>query len=352
MVEGLVSVIVVNWNGERYLGKCLSSLMNQTYTPFEVVLVDNGSSDGSLEIAAGYGDRVKIVRLPQNRGFAAANNIGLEYARGEYIALLNNDAWADGNWLAQLVKAAEEHPQAAALASRMLDYFDRSILDGAGDGYTRMGWPDKIGAAIPARDRYRYRRKVLSACAGAALYRRKVLDELGCFDEDFFAYLEDVDLSLRINLAGYYCLYVPTAVVCHVGSATSGSRINPFTVYWSTRNYLPVIVKNLPSSLIVRYLPLMLAFQGYWIAACIRKGVLPSYLKGMGDALRPGFFRLMMSKRRAVRSFRRLSASDLHRRIVRSEKEILEGILVKRTVQGRPCRDVELCLRLLHGRHC
>jgi len=351
VIPDLVSVIVVNWNGERFIECCLSSLVAQTYPKREIILVDNGSRDNSLAIAEKGFPEVRVIRLAWNCGFAKANNIGLDQAKGEFICLLNNDAEAQENWIEELVKAARQHPQAACLASKMLSYDNREIIDSAGDGYTRMGWPDKIGSGTKSDNNYETIREVISACGGAALYRRSALDEVGFFDDDFFAYLEDVDLSLRMNQVGYKCMYVPTAVVYHVGSASTGSKINHFTVYWSSRNYLAVIIKNLPTRLLVRYIPLMLAFQYYWIIACLKKKVITAYVQGIKDALRPGVLSLMLKKRRALKERWRLSPREFHQRIVDSEREILEGIYRKRIFQGRPSGDVKACLMLLHGRN-
>lgn len=349
-ISDLVSVIVVNWNGERYIKRCLSSLMMQTYPKIEIILVDNDSKDDSLLIAEKYFKEVRLIGLPRNYGFAKANNIGLDQAKGEFICLLNNDAVAHRNWVEELVKAIKECPEVAVCASKMLNYQHREMIDSAGDGYTRMGFPDKIASGVRNHEDYDHLREIISACAGAVLYRRSVLDLVGFFDEDFFSYMEDVDLSLRVNMAGYKCLYVPTAVVYHLGSASTGSKINPFTVYWSTRNYLPVIIKNLPSRLIVHYIPFIFAFQFPWIVACLKRKVFTIYVKGMKDSLRPGFVLKMLKRRKALKKLWRLPDKELHRRIVNSEKEIFEGIYRKRIFQERPYWDIKAYLKLLHGR--
>jgi GT2 family glycosyltransferase len=348
-IHNLVSIIVVNWNGERYIKQCLASVMKQTYPNIEAIVVDNGSHDKSVATIKKYFPEVRLVTLPQNVGFAKANTIGLGQAQGEFICLLNNDAVAHVKWVQELTKAAKARPEVAACASKMLNYRHRKIIDSAGDGYTRMGFPDKIGSGLPHKVNYDHVREVISSCAGAALYKRSVLGVVGFFDEDFFAYMEDIDLSLRINRAGYKCLYVPSAVVYHHGSASSGSKINPFTIYWSTRNYLPVIIKNLPAALIARYIPFMVPWQLYWIIACVKKRVLRAYLKGMWDALRPGFFLTMLKRRKALKRLWRLPDKELHRRIVKAEREIFEGIYRKRMLQGRPYTFIKAYLKLFHG---
>lgn len=348
-IPDMVSVIVVNWNGEKYIKDCLSSLRIQTYPKKEIILVDNGSKDNSLAIVEEYFPEVRVIKLSQNCGFAKANNIALEEAKGEFICLLNNDAFPENNWVEELVKTIKPFPEAAAVGSKMLNYDNREIIDSAGDGYTRMGWPDKIGSGTKVDDKYEHIREVISICAGAALYRRSVLDKGGFFDEDFFAYLEDVDLSLRINMMGFKCIYVPTGIVYHVGSATTGSKINHFTVYWSTRNYFPVILKNLPTKLIVKFIPLMMVFHIYWIIACIRKKVFTAYLRGIKDALCTKNLFSMLQKRKLLKKLWRLSSKEIHQRIIKSEREILEGIYRKRIFQGRRVGDVKACIRILHG---
>jgi GT2 family glycosyltransferase len=348
-IHNLVSVIVVNWNGERYIKQCLASVMKQTYPNIETIVVDNGSHDKSVATIKNYFSEVRLITLARNYGFAKANTIGLKEAQGEFICLLNNDAVAHAKWVQELTKAAKARSEVAACASKMLNYRHRKIIDSAGDGYTRMGFPDKIGTETKNGKAYDHAREVLSACAGAALYRRSAIEGVGFFDEDFFAYLEDIDLALRINRAGYTCLYVPTAVVYHHGSASSGSKINPFTIYWSTRNYLPVIIKNLPAALIARYIPFMVAWQLYWIIACVKKKVLRAYLKGMWDALRPRFFLTMLQRRKTLKKLWRTPNQELHRRIVRAEREIFEGIYRKRMLQGRPYASIKAYLKLFHG---
>lgn len=347
-IHNLVSIIVVNWNGERYVKECLSSVMKQTYPNIETIVVDNGSHDKSVATIKKHFPEVRLITLPRNYGFAKANAIGLRKVQGEFICLLNIDAVAHVDWVGELVQAMKQNPEVAACTSKMLNYRYRKIIDSAGDGYTRMGFPDKIGAGLPQNVNYDHVREVISACAGAALYKRSVLEVVGFFDEDFFSYMEDVDLSLRINRAGYTCVYVPTAVVYHHGSASTGSKINPFTIYWSTRNYLPVIIKNMPAALIARYIPFMAAWQLYWLIACIKKKVLRAYCKGMRDALRPGFFVTMLKRRKALKKIWRLPAKELHRRIVKAEREIFEGIYRKRILQERTHKYIKAYLSLFH----
>jgi GT2 family glycosyltransferase len=213
----MVSIVIVNWNGREFLPECLESLRRQVYRAFSVILVDNGSHDGSTAFVSENYPEVSIVALKDNRGFAAANNVALHAVETEFVALLNNDAVPDPLWLKSLVEALDEHPQAGLAASKMLLYDRREIIDRAGDGYTRAGAALLRGRGLSA-DCHRIREWVFGACAAAALYRMVMLRDIGFFDEDFCLLYEDVDLSFRAQLKGYKCLYVPEALVYHRGS--------------------------------------------------------------------------------------------------------------------------------------
>src|SRR3712207_6126046 len=215
-----VTVVVPNWNGERFLSTCFGSLRLQSYTDFETVLVDNGSTDGSVAFVNRNFSEVRVLPLPENRGFSAAVNAGILSSDAEYVALLNNDTESDPGWLQAAVEAADAYPEAGFFASKLVVFDDRRILDGAGDVLRRSGLPYRLGHGEPDRGQYDEAAFVFGACAGAAMYRRGMLDDIGLFDEDFFANCEDGDLSFRAQLAGYRCLYVPGSVVYHVGSAT------------------------------------------------------------------------------------------------------------------------------------
>jgi GT2 family glycosyltransferase len=240
----LVTTIVVNWNGRAFLEKCLSSLRAQTYQPHEVILVDNGSTDDSLDYVAATFPEVRVIRLPDNRGFAAANNVGIREATGQYVALLNNDAYAEPGWLAQMVEAAEQQTDvnAAGLA-----------LDWAGFCWEWCGGQiDDLNESS------------ISECFGpsgaAALYRRQMLDEIGLFDEEFFAYAEDADLNWRALRAGWRCLYVPGARVYHITSATAGEG-SRFKSYLLGRNKIWLLLKNVPGGRYLWWWPLLIGYD-------------------------------------------------------------------------------------------
>ena len=213
--DASVAVIVLNWNGWHYLEGCLAALANQTYPNFEVVVVDNGSTDGSPDLVAGRYPSVRLILNSTNRGFAAANNQAIQATSTAYVATLNNDTKVEPDWLAALVAAGEAHPEAGAIASKMVFAHAPEVINSCGIGLDRAGiaWDLEGGCRVEAATQAR---EVFGACAGAALYRRTMLDEIGLFDEDFFAYMEDVDLAWRGRLAGWSAVFAPGAVVTHV----------------------------------------------------------------------------------------------------------------------------------------
>jgi GT2 family glycosyltransferase len=223
--KGGVSVVVPNWNGSSYLPACLESLRRQAYRERDVILVDNGSSDDSVQLVRRRFPETRIVCLPENLGFARAVNAGIEAATGEYVAFLNNDAEAAPGWLEELVACMERHPAAAAVSSKMLQRQDPRLLDDAGDMMTRYLRAYPRGRGEEDSGQYDEEMEVFAASGGASLWRAKVVRELGLFDEDLFAYYEDVDLSFRARLAGYECWYAPRAVVLHEGGASSAERV-------------------------------------------------------------------------------------------------------------------------------
>jgi GT2 family glycosyltransferase len=298
-----VTVVVPNWNGERFLSTCLGSLREQSLEDFETILVDNGSTDGSAAFVRRIFPGVRVLPLSENMGFSAAVNAGIRSSRAEYVALLNNDTETDPRWLEALVEAAEAYPEAGFFASKLVDFNDRHILDGAGDVLRRSGLPYRLGHGEPDRGQYDEAAFVFGACAGAALYRRSMLDDIGLFDEDFFANCEDGDLSFRAQLAGYRCLYVPGSVVYHMGSATFGKR-SPTAVRLGTRNSLCLLVKNLPAPLVPGFLPFVAAGQLSRLIVTASTSTLGAHLQGLSGALR--LLPLMLKKRREIQKRRQV----------------------------------------------
>jgi GT2 family glycosyltransferase len=246
----LVSIVIVNWNGKNLLGECLDSLRVQTLQDFEIIIVDNGSQDGSCAFVREQYPAVRLVSLKENRGFAGGNNAGISVAAGKYIALLNNDTKTDRHWLEELIAAAETTPSAGMWASKILSYDDPGTFDNAGLMIYRDGLARGRGRLEKDRGQYDEQGEVLLPSGCAALYRKTVLDEVGLFDEDFFAYADDVDLGLRFRLAGWGCVYVPTAKVFHKYSSSS-SAYSPLKAFLVERNRIWVLLKYYPLELIL-----------------------------------------------------------------------------------------------------
>ncbi|WP_129127964.1 glycosyltransferase family 2 protein [Geomonas oryzae] len=245
-----VSIIIVNWNGLIHLPECLDSLAAQTFRDFEVIVVDNGSSDGSVEYLMGRPE-VRLVALSENRGFADGNNAALPFARGAYLVTLNNDTKAEPDWLEKLVSTAEAHPDAGMVGCRILSYQEPERVDSLGmavclDGMSRGNsrgkrFAEVAPAAVP---------EILFPSACVALYRRAMIDEIGFFDGDFFAYCEDTDLGLRGRVAGWRAVLARDAVVYHKYSMTGGA-LSPFKLYLVERNHFYAALKNLPFPLLL-----------------------------------------------------------------------------------------------------
>ncbi len=265
MLQPLVSVIVVNWNGKAYLGACLTSLCNQTFLDFELIVVDNGSTDGSVEIVRSHFPDCLIIQNTSNYGFARGNNQGIEKAKGRYIVLLNNDAEAESHWLEELVKVAEEDQRIGMLASKIYLQGGHKIIDNVGHLIYRDGLNRGRGRLEADHGQFEQMEEVLFPSGCAALYRREMLEEIGLFDEDFFAYGDDTDLGLKGRLAGWKCLYVPTAIVFHRYSQSSGSY-SPFKAFYVERNRVWIAIKYFPLSLLLKspfYTLLRFLLQGY-----------------------------------------------------------------------------------------
>lgn len=254
----LVSVIIPNWNGLNYLPVCLRALQAQTYPRLEVIIADNASTDGSQAFVATHYPQVRLIELPENRGFAGACNAGIRAARGEIVILLNNDTEAAPDWVAEVVAAFERHPEAGSVASKMLLYDRRDTLHTAGDFYRVDGIPGNRGVWQLDGERYNSEEYVFSACGGSAAYRRAMLEQVGLLDEDFFFSSEDVDLGWRAQLMGWRCVYAPRAVVYHMLSATGGGATASF---YNGRNFIWLIAKNYPGELLRKYWRLIVRAQ-------------------------------------------------------------------------------------------
>lgn len=217
-----VTIVIPNYNGRRLLENCLKTLENQTYTDFKVLIIDNGSTDGSKEIISDTLD-MEMVSLETNLGFCGAVNLGIQMTNTPYIILLNNDTETDRYFVETLLKAIERSEKIFSCGAQMIDFQNHKILDNAGDLYTAMGWAVARGKGKRCID-YEKKKRVFSCCAGAAIYRMDILNQIGGLDEHHFAYLEDVDLGYRARIHGFENWYIPEAKVYHVGSATTGAR--------------------------------------------------------------------------------------------------------------------------------
>lgn len=297
-----VTVIIVNWNSGELLAECLRRLGAQTVQPERVLVVDNASTDGSITGAGKLAGNVTVLRMNANLGFAAGNNRALAECETELVALLNPDAFPEPDWIERLLAAARAHPEIAAFGSRQLCQGDPEVLDGIGDIYHMSGLAWRGGHGMRQQARDLVAREIFSPCAAAALYRRQVLEDSGGFDEDFFCYQEDVDLGFRLRLAGHKAMYVPDAVVHHVGSASTGGQWSDFAVYHGFRNPVWVFVKNMPGALFWLLLPLHAALNLASILLFSMRGQGSVILKAKWDALL-GIPR-MWRKRRAIQANR------------------------------------------------
>jgi GT2 family glycosyltransferase len=279
------AVVIPTWNGLSILETALSSLARQTLPAAEVIVVDNGSTDGTTAHVRERWPEVSLVVLEGNRGFAAAVNAGVAASSSEYVALLNNDMELDPEWLATLVAALDGDPRAGSAASKLRMLREPELLDGAGDLVTWYGATWRRGHGEPDRGQYDEPGVVASPCAGAALYRRRALEEVGGFDERFFAYLEDADWGLRAQLAGWRCLWVPSAVAYHLGGATS-RRMGDLETELIARNTLALVLKSWPLSRLVMWSPVVAAYQAYVLIRAIRAGTWNAVLRGWGAAIR------------------------------------------------------------------
>jgi GT2 family glycosyltransferase len=303
----LLTVAVLSYDGRHLLEVILPSLARQSFRDFEVVVVDNGSRDDTVAWLAERWPQVEVVSLAHNVGVTAALNVCARAGRGELVGLFNNDLEPD--CLGELVAAMRAHPQAGWAGAKLRDFEQRDVIDGAGDVFTWAATGGRRGHGERDVGQYDQPRAIFGACGGAALYRRSALERVGEFDEDFFAFYEDVDWNLRAQLAGLSCRYVPGAVVYHMGSATIGRGLSDFTRYHLWRNTLWIIAKDLPAGALLRHAPHLLLGQLVNLAVALRDRKLGIWLRVWRDALR-GLPRALR-KRRAVQARRRIGLREL-----------------------------------------
>ena len=281
-----VSVVTPNYNGEKFLKTFFESLNDDSELIGEVIIVDNASTDGSKEYIEGstFNFPVRLIENTENVGFSPAVNQGIERAQYEYIFSLNNDTEVKKGSIKALVDLMSSDDNIFSLQAKMLQYNNKDLIDDVGDEYNLLAWTKKTGENHSSSE-YTEVCEIFSACAGAAMYRKSLLLELGMFDDNFFAYMEDVDLAIRSRINGYKNLLCPDAIVYHIGSATSGSRYNEFKVRLAARNNVWVVYKNLPIPLkIVNFIFL---FFGFLIKYLFfkKKGFGSTYMSGIREGL-------------------------------------------------------------------
>lgn len=289
MISMKVSVVTPNYNGKDFLYAYFESLNKNSNEIGEVIIVDNGSNDGSQEFIRNYREKVDfpivLIENSQNLGFAEAVNQGISKARYDYIFSLNNDTVVEKSAILELLNLLNTDGGIFSVSSKMVQFNNPELIDDAGDDYTLLAYTKKRGNNQNL-NKFIEVSEIFSSCAGAALYRKDLLEELGGFDSEFFAYMEDVDLGYRARINGYKNLFCPNAIVYHIGSATTGSQYNEFKVRLAARNNVWVVYKNLPT--LQKIVNILFLFLGFLIKYLffLKKGFGPIYLKGLKEGLR------------------------------------------------------------------
>lgn len=278
-----VTVIIPNYNGLKFMEPCFTALEAQSEKDFDVLVVDNGSTDGSVEWLEER--KIPSVFLPENIGFSGAVNVGIKKAETPYVILLNNDTEPETDYIRELVRIMERSPKIFSASSRMIQLYHRDLMDDAGDMYSLLGWAYQRGVGQSVKG-YRRPCRVFAACAGAAIYRREMFEEIGYFDESHFAYLEDIDVGYRARIHGYDNVYCPAAEVYHVGSGTSGSKYNSFKVKLAARNNIYLNYKNMPLLQLLFNLPLLLLGTGVKYLFFRKTGFAADYAEGFWEGVK------------------------------------------------------------------
>ena len=278
-----VTIIIPNYNGLKFMEPCFAALKKQTEKDYDVLVVDNGSTDGSVEWLQAHGD-IETIYLPENTGFSGAVNVGIRAAKTPYVILLNNDTEPEPDYVKEMVHAISRSKKIFSVSSKMVQLYNKELMDDGGDMYSLLGWAYQRGVGRSV-DLYNRPCHVFSACAGAAIYRREVFEEIGYFDEQHFAYLEDIDVGYRARIYGYQNMYCPTAVVYHVGSGTSGSKYNSFKVKLAARNNVYLNVKNMPlPQLVLNILPIAAGIAVKYKFFC-KLGFGKDYMSGLVEGV-------------------------------------------------------------------
>lgn len=245
------SVIIPNWNGKNLLKDCLESLRHQSYQAFEIILVDNGSIDGSIEYIKNFFPKVKIISLDKNYGFAKAINEGVKQSGAKYVVFLNNDATVDSCWLENLIKTADNHRTVISVNSKILNFYDREKIDGVGILINEVGQARSIGWDEKDQGQFDQESYIFGATGGASLFRRNGFIKVGMFDENYFMYSEEVDFAFRAQFMGFKSIYCPKALVYHKHKATA-KKMPQNIEYWQFKNMTQTIIKDFPVSIILK----------------------------------------------------------------------------------------------------
>jgi len=319
----LISVIIPNWNGKHFLVECIDSLKDQTFRDFETILVDNGSTDGSAEFAEErYGGFIRVIRNKKNLGFTGGNNVGIEAARGEYIVLLNNDTWTEPTWLAELAKATSSDHSIGMWASKVYSYYRRNQIEAVGELIYWDGLSRSRGQYELERGQYNEIEEIFFPPGCGGMYWKSVFEDVGLFDEDFFAYGDDAEIGIRARLAGWKCLLVPKAILYHKNSGTGG-QYSPFKAFYVERNRFWITIKYFPWPLLVLspfFTVYRFVFQAY--GALMHRGAAGQFTKNYSPwkliwilmrAYGSGFHGLprMWKKRRKSKALRKISYGEI-----------------------------------------
>lgn len=303
-----ISIIIPNYNGSNFLKTCFDSIDNQSRSCFEIILIDDCSTDDSVSFVKKNYPSVEVIQKKKNSGFPSSVNIGIKAAKGNLVALLNNDTELDKDWVEEIINAVDTYPDADFFASKMLDFKNRSIIDSCGDGMSWAGRGYKIGTLEKNVGQYDQEKFVFGACAGAAVYKKEVFDKIGLFDEDFSFYLEDVDIDFRAQLAGLRCLFVPKAKVYHIGSATAGKR-SAFSYKMMIKNHFHLIYKNFPIARICKNIFKIIYSELRFLAAGVKHGFTKEYFWAVGKAIKE--HDRMRPKRKIIQSNIKVSSRYL-----------------------------------------
>jgi len=295
------SIIVPNYNGLVFLRPCFDSIYEQTFKDYEIIMVDDASTDRSIEFVKSSYPSVRIVQMRKNSGFAKVVNEGIKHARGKYVFLLNNDTCLEQRCLEEINKAIYQNPKFDFFACKILSMTNPNKIDSAGDGYSVIGNPYKIGYKRMDGPKYQKIKEVFGACAAASVYKRTLFDEIGVFDEDFVYYNEDSDINFRARLSGRRCLYISTAIVYHRLSASYKEKLGS-VIYYICRNKVNIIIKNLPTILIIKYFPFLVFGRGRDLFIAFIKGKFFSGLRGLLAASKQFYF--MLQKRKEIQDIR------------------------------------------------